>query len=217
MTGDNAEHHVLDRPRNAPTRTAFGVAAMTAYGLFWIAGGNDLVATQFHVSLNSVTYFMRVFVFVGPVIAFLITKRICVALQRVDHERLLHGAESGSSSVRRPVGYHERHRPITQEEAYTRTQHLEHDPLLPLADGQLPDKELKKENRRRKATRFWFIDTLRKPTQEELEDAAHHHGEAHDDAGYAPEDSMVSGNGHHHEITSDGSDIDDKTEFRPAR
>ena len=30
VTGDKREHHVLDRPRNNPTRTAFGVAAMTA-------------------------------------------------------------------------------------------------------------------------------------------------------------------------------------------
>ena len=192
VTGDNIEHHVLDRPRNAPTRTAFGVAAMTAYALFWIGGGNDLVATQFHVSLNSVTYFLRVAVFVGPVLAFLITKRICVALQRVDHERLLHGAESGII-VRSPSGgYHERHRPITQEEAYTRTQHLENEPLLPLAAGQLPEKELKKENRRRRATRFWYLDSLRKPTREELEDAAHHHGEEHDDEGYASEDTTPS-------------------------
>jgi ubiquinol-cytochrome c reductase cytochrome b subunit len=73
VTGDKSEHHILDRPRNVPTRTAFGVAAMTCYGLFWIGGGNDLVATQFHVSLNAVTYFLRVMVFVGPVIAFIIT------------------------------------------------------------------------------------------------------------------------------------------------
>jgi quinol---cytochrome-c reductase cytochrome b subunit len=216
VTGDNAEHHVLDRPRNAPTRTAFGVAAMTGYGLFWIGGGNDIIATQFDVSLNAVTYFLRVAVFVGPVIAFLITKRVCVALQRVDHERLLHGAESGVI-VRSPSGgYHERHRPISEDEAYTRTQHLENDPLLPLADGQLPEKQLKKENRRRRATRFWYIDSLRKPTREELEDAAHHHGEIHDDQGYAEEDA-VPGDGHHHEITTDGSEIDDTTEFRPAR
>jgi ubiquinol-cytochrome c reductase cytochrome b subunit len=216
ITGDNAEHHILDRPRNAPTRTAFGVAAMTCFGLFWIGGGNDIVATQFHVSLNSVTYFLRVAVFVGPVIAFLITKRICVALQRADHERLLHGAESGVI-VRSPAGgYHERHRPISQEEAYTRTQQLEQYPLLPLADGQLPDKQLKKENRRRRATRFWFIDSLLKPTREELEDASQHHGEIHDDQGYASEDA-AHGHPHEHEITSDGSEIDDTTEFRPAR
>ena len=39
VTGDKSEHHVLDRPRNAPTRTAFGVAAMTGYAMLWIAGG----------------------------------------------------------------------------------------------------------------------------------------------------------------------------------
>ena len=103
VTGDNSEHHVLDRPRNAPTRTAFGVAGMTGYGLFWIAGGNDLVATQFQVSLNSVTYFMRVAVFVGPVLAFIVTKRICIALQRADHERLLHGAETAISPNISPI------------------------------------------------------------------------------------------------------------------
>ena len=84
VTGDKSEHHILDRPRNAPTRTAFGVAAITCYGLLWIGGGNDLVATQFNVSLNAVTYFLRVMVFVGPVLAFLITKRICIGLQRAD-------------------------------------------------------------------------------------------------------------------------------------
>ena len=46
VTGDKSEHHILDRPRNAPTRTAFGVAAMTCYGMLWIGGGNDLVATS---------------------------------------------------------------------------------------------------------------------------------------------------------------------------
>ena len=109
VTGDKSEHHILDRPRNVPTRTAFGVAAMTCYGLFWIGGGNDIVATQFDVSLNSVTYFLRVMVFVGPVIAFIITKRICIALQRADAERLLHGSES-AIIVRDPSGgYSEAH------------------------------------------------------------------------------------------------------------
>jgi len=139
-----------------------------------------------------------------------------VALQRADHERLLHGAESGVI-VRSPAGgYHERHRPISQEEAYTRTQQLVQDPLLPLADGQLPDKQLKKENRRRKATRFWYLDDLRKPTREELEDASHHDGDAHDDQGYAAEDA-AHGHPHQHQITSDATEIDDTTEFRPAR
>jgi ubiquinol-cytochrome c reductase cytochrome b subunit len=151
VTGDKSEHHVLDRPRNNPTRTAFGVAAMTAYAMLWIGGGNDLVATQFHVSLNSVTYFLRVAVFVAPVIAFLVTKRICIGLQHADHDRMLHGAESGVID-RAPSGkYSERHRPISAGEAFKLTQHEDLPALLPLAevDG-MSEKEIKSEQRRRR-------------------------------------------------------------------
>src|SRR6476619_2542613 len=75
ITGDKRDHHILQRPRDAPTRTAFMVALMTMYGLFWAAGGNDIIAIKLHASINQITYFMRVAVFVGPVIAFFITKR----------------------------------------------------------------------------------------------------------------------------------------------
>src|SRR5690606_11823908 len=43
ITGDKREHHLLERPRNAPTRTALLVSLMTFYGLMWAAGGNDLI------------------------------------------------------------------------------------------------------------------------------------------------------------------------------
>ena len=99
--------------------------------MLWIGGGNDLVATTFGVSLNAVTYVLRVAVFVAPVIAFLLTKRICIGLQRSDEERLLHGAESGIIE-RDPSGrYSERHRPISQGEAFTLTQHKQHPALAP--------------------------------------------------------------------------------------
>lgn len=60
-----------------------------------IGGGNDIVATHFHLSINSVTWFVRVGFFVGPVIAFVVTKRICLGLQRRDKDKVLHGRESG--------------------------------------------------------------------------------------------------------------------------
>jgi ubiquinol-cytochrome c reductase cytochrome b subunit len=191
VTGDKREHHVLDRPRNNPTRTAFGVAAMTWYAMLWIGGGNDLVATQFHVSLNAVTYFLRVAVFVAPVIAFLVTKRICIGLQRSDADRMLHGAESGVLD-RAPSGkYSERHRPISEGEAFALTQHEDLPALLPVAevDG-MSEKEIKSEQRRRRATRFYFMDTLRRPTRTEIEEAAHHHLHP----------MHLEGNGEHHAI-----------------
>src|SRR5215216_4054564 len=191
VTGDKSEHHLLDRPRNNPTRTAFGVAAMTGYAMLWIGGGNDLVATQFDVSLNAVTYFLRVAVFVAPVLAFLVTKRICIGLQHADRDKMLHGAESGVID-RAPSGkYSERHRPISQGQAFMLTQHEDMPGLLPLTDVDgMSEREIKGEQRRRKATRFYFIDTLRRPTRAELEEAAAHHMHA----------MAIEGDGEHHAI-----------------
>src|SRR5699024_11014081 len=76
VTGDKREHHLLERPRNNPTRTALGVAGMTCYGVFWIAGGNDIIAVVFHLDIFAITWMCRVLVFIGPIIAFLVTKRI---------------------------------------------------------------------------------------------------------------------------------------------
>jgi ubiquinol-cytochrome c reductase cytochrome b subunit len=192
VTGDKSEHHILDRPRNNPTRTAFGVAAMTGYAMLWIGGGNDLVATQFDVSLNAVTYFLRVAVFVAPVLAYLVTKRICIGLQRSDRDRMLHGAESGIID-RAPSGkYAERHRPISEGEAFKLTQHEDIPALLPATDTDgFSVKEIKREQLRRKATRFYFIDTLRRPTRTEIEEAAHHHMHAM---------AIGDGDGEHHAI-----------------
>jgi ubiquinol-cytochrome c reductase cytochrome b subunit len=200
VTGDKSEHHLLDRPRNNPTRTGLGVAAMTAYAMLWLGGGNDIIATQFDVSLNAVTYFLRVAVFVGPVLAFLLTKRICIGLQRADHERLLHGAETGVIE-RDPSGrYSERHRPITVGEQFALTQHAEEDALVPVAgdgDGEYSDRRLRVEQLRRRATRFYFADTLRKPTRAELEEAAaHHHHRASHELGAGHGNGHGDGDGH---------------------
>jgi ubiquinol-cytochrome c reductase cytochrome b subunit len=96
VTNDKREHHVLDRPRNVPTRTALGVAFLSAFIVLAVAGSNDLVATHFHMSLNSITWALRILLFVLPVVTFWITKRICLSLQRKDRELVLHGHESGN-------------------------------------------------------------------------------------------------------------------------
>ena len=59
-TGDTAEHHLLQRPRDVPDRTALMAALITFYGLAWSAGGNDIIATQLHLSINQITYILRV-------------------------------------------------------------------------------------------------------------------------------------------------------------
>lgn len=175
ITGDRGEHHLLDRPRNAPTRTALGVAGITAYGMFWLAGGNDIIATQFKVSLNSVTYFMRVAVFVAPVIAFIITRRICLSLQRSDVERVLHGGESGVI-VRSPDGaYSEAHAPISVDEAYTLTQHDQPEVVAASAGADTNGGRKPGVTKNRAAWSRWLHGPqVPKPTRGEIEASEHH-------------------------------------------
>ncbi|RCV54138.1 cytochrome bc1 complex cytochrome b subunit [Marinitenerispora sediminis] len=96
ITRDREHHNVADRPRNAPTRTALGVAASVVYGLLWLAGSNDIISETFSINLYLTTWIFRVGVIVGPVVAFIVTKRICLGLQRRDRETLEHGYESGT-------------------------------------------------------------------------------------------------------------------------
>ncbi|TBT87322.1 ubiquinol-cytochrome c reductase cytochrome b subunit [Propioniciclava sinopodophylli] len=181
LTGDKSHHNILDRPRNAPTRTALGVAGMVWYGLFWVGGGNDIIATQFNVSLNAVTWFLRIAVFVGPVIAFIVTKRLCLSLQRADRERVLHGSESGII-VRSPAGgYHEPHAPISNDEAFTLTQHPQY---APLEETPSHDEHGVKQSGPGSVSGLharlsaWFTgDDIAKPTREEIADSHHHDDE----------------------------------------
>ncbi|MGW8731758.1 cytochrome bc1 complex cytochrome b subunit [Streptomyces sp. NPDC055808] len=123
ITGDRREHHLADRPRNAPVRTAIGVAWLALYAVLLVGGGNDLWATHFQVSINAITWFVRVGFFVVPALAFVVTKRFCLGLQRRDRDKVLHGRESGIVK-RLPHGeYVEVHDPLTQAELHTLTAH----------------------------------------------------------------------------------------------
>ncbi|MCX4551578.1 ubiquinol-cytochrome c reductase cytochrome b subunit [Streptomyces sp. NBC_01387] len=129
ITGDKREHHILDRPRNAPTRTGLGVAWITLYLILLVGGGNDLWATHFELSINAITWFVRIGMFVGPVIAFIVTKRFCLGLQRRDKEKVLHGRESGIIK-RLPHGeFVEVHEPLAPEALHTLTAHEQYQPL----------------------------------------------------------------------------------------
>ncbi|MFI7066916.1 cytochrome bc complex cytochrome b subunit [Kribbella sp. NPDC050124] len=180
ITGDKREHHLLDRPRNVPTRTGIGVAFMTFYGLLWVGGGNDLIATHFGISLNNVTWFLRFAVILGPILAFWITRRIAISLQRADNERILHGLETGVI-VRSPEGkYSERHQPIGTYEAYelTARDRIEPMDIGPETDDNGVRAPRRALNKLRAAlSRFYYADAVQKPTTHELE-AAHEH--AHD-------------------------------------
>jgi ubiquinol-cytochrome c reductase cytochrome b subunit len=177
VTGDKREHHLLQRPRNAPTRTAFLAAMITAYGLLWAAGGNDLLAVTFHLNLNYITYFMRVAIFVIPVLVFFLARRWCISLQRHDQEKLLHGYETGIIMRSAEGGYSERHLPINDARAYTLTardrDQIREAPTTVDGNG-VPAPGSRIQRLRAKLSEKMYVHNVQKPSREELEEGHHH-------------------------------------------
>ncbi|MFB7636305.1 cytochrome bc complex cytochrome b subunit [Streptomyces sp. NPDC056149] len=181
VRGDKREHHILDRPRNTPTRTGFGVAWLVAYFVMLIGGGNDLWATHFHLSINAITWFVRIAFFVGPVLAFIATKRICLGLQRRDKDKVLHGRESGIIK-RLPHGeFIEVHEPLNQEQLHFLTQHEQPEPLElgPEVDENGVRRKLKRTQKlRAKLSKGYYGEdnVIAKPTVEEYKEITSGHG-----------------------------------------
>jgi ubiquinol-cytochrome c reductase cytochrome b subunit len=114
-TGDRAFHNINDRPRNAPIRTATGVATMTFYGVMWAEGANDVIADKLQIPLYTITWAARVLIFVGPAFGFYVTRRVCLGLQRKDKQMLLHGYESGIIRQMPDGEFIEVHKPLSEE------------------------------------------------------------------------------------------------------
>ncbi|MER6420338.1 cytochrome bc complex cytochrome b subunit [Streptomyces sp. NPDC001137] len=183
ITGDKREHHILDRPRNMPVRTGLGAAWLALYVVLLIGGGNDIVATHLHLSINSITWFVRVSFFVAPVVTFLVTKRVCMGLQRKDRDKVLHGRESGTIK-RLPHGeFVEVHEPLAQDQLFTLTQHEQNPPyeIGPLVDAngvRRPVRPGQRVRARLARVMFGSDSHIPKPTVEEyreLTSGDHHH------------------------------------------
>jgi ubiquinol-cytochrome c reductase cytochrome b subunit len=93
FTRDDRYHHLLDRPRDAPWRTAIGVAFFTWVGMIFFAGSSDRVFAQMHIDYESQIHVYQALVFVLPPLAGLIAKRVCEQLRR-----------SGAHPLRGPGG-----------------------------------------------------------------------------------------------------------------
>jgi ubiquinol-cytochrome c reductase cytochrome b subunit len=179
VTGDKREHHLLDRPRNAPVRTGLGVMAISFYLILFIAAGNDIIAIKLHLSINDITNTLRLACFVVPPLAFWVTKRICLSLQRHDRDLVLHGRESGTI-VRTAEGrFFEKHEPLDE---YQRWVLVQQDVPEPLVLGSQTDangvaaKNARSERIRARLSHFYFKDRVAPVTPAELA-AAHAHGE----------------------------------------
>ena len=173
ITGDKREHHIADRPRNAPTRTAIGAAGVTFYAVMWAAASSDLIATHFRLSIEGVTHTLQVSLIVAPIVAYIVTKRIALALQKKDREIALHGFESGRI-VRLPGGeYIEVHEQLSDYERWRLVSFDDYAPLMvrPNAKGKITFGT----KVRGVLTRWFFEDRIAPVTQRELEAAHHDH------------------------------------------
>ncbi len=174
ITGDKREHHIAQRPRNAATRTAIGAAGVTFYAVLWAAASSDIIATHFHLTMEGVIHTLQALLIIGPVIAYFVAKRMCLALQKKDREIALHGYESGRI-VRLPGGeYIEVHQPVDE---YERIKLVEHETMAPLVvrpndKGRIPWHE----NVRASLSRWFFEDRLTPLSQGDVDAAlAHQH------------------------------------------
>jgi len=171
ITGDRREHHIAERPRNAPVRTAIGAAGITFYCALWAAASSDLIATHFRLTIEGVILSLQITAVFGPVVAFFITKRVCLALQRKDREIALHGFESGRI-VRLPGGeYIEVHEQLDDFERWRLVSFDEYQPIMvrPNDDGKITAPQRVRAG----LSRWFFEDRIAPVTSSELEVQKH--------------------------------------------
>jgi ubiquinol-cytochrome c reductase cytochrome b subunit len=105
LTGDDREHHLLDRVWEYPVRSATGIAILTLFGVLTLAGGNDVIAFYFAADVGTLTFVFRMLALITPVVAWLVTWRICRALvARRDRADVGYEHRGGSPMRRTPSG-----------------------------------------------------------------------------------------------------------------
>jgi ubiquinol-cytochrome c reductase cytochrome b subunit len=82
FTGDRAEHHLLDLPRDAPARTATGVAGLMVFFIMFLEGGNDILGVLLNVPVEVITRILQWSLLIAPVVSWLATFWVCRALKR---------------------------------------------------------------------------------------------------------------------------------------
>jgi ubiquinol-cytochrome c reductase cytochrome b subunit len=172
VTGDKREHHLLDRPRNAPVRTAIGAAGVTFYAVLWAGAASDIIATHFQVTMEGVILTLQLLLIFGPIIAFMVTKRIALALQKKDREIVLHGYETGKIVRLQGGEFVEVHKQLNE---YDRWKLLSYNDNAPLMLRPNPKGKITTGMRiRASLSRFLFEDRIAPVSQEEYKKALEH-------------------------------------------
>ncbi|WOQ70488.1 ubiquinol-cytochrome c reductase cytochrome b subunit [Microbacterium limosum] len=218
VTGDKREHHIAQRPRNAATRTAIGAAGVTFYAVLWAAASSDLIATHFWLTMEGVIHTLQAMLIFGPIVAYFVTKRICLALQKKDREIALHGYESGRI-VRLPGGeYIEVHQPVDEYERWKLVSYETYEPLVVRPDSR--GRIAWHQKVRASISRWFFEDRLTPVTQAEIDEAVAHQQHALD---HIADEETAEIRGAHERagapdapLVADGSERVHETAVRPT-
>jgi ubiquinol-cytochrome c reductase cytochrome b subunit len=81
VTGDTERHHVLDRPRDKPVRTAIGVGGLSLLVLLTMAGSHDIQGLWLRQGVDTMTWAYRIALAVVPPAAAFVTFHVCRALR----------------------------------------------------------------------------------------------------------------------------------------
>jgi quinol---cytochrome-c reductase cytochrome b subunit len=81
LTGDTRMHNLLDRPREAPTRTAFGLAFLSWVLLIFIFGAADRMYVLWGISYETLLTVFRIAIWVIPAALFILVRRLCLELR----------------------------------------------------------------------------------------------------------------------------------------
>jgi ubiquinol-cytochrome c reductase cytochrome b subunit len=112
-----------------------------------------------------------VLLFLGPIIAYFVTKRVCLALEKKDREIVLHGYESGRI-VKLPGGeFIEVHQPLDEYDRWKLVSYEAYEPLMLRPNDR--GKITVGQRLRAGMSRWFFEDRIAPVTKGELE-AAHH-------------------------------------------
>jgi len=102
VTGDRLPHNLLDRPRDAPWRTAVGAGMVTWVALVFLFGSADRVQVAFGLDYVTQLWVYRVLIFVLPPAVGLLAHRLCVGLQ--EQERLEHAKREAEREAKAAAG-----------------------------------------------------------------------------------------------------------------
>ncbi|MGW3248774.1 cytochrome bc1 complex cytochrome b subunit [Streptomyces sp. NPDC001070] len=168
------DHHLLDRPRNRPVRTGLGAAWISVYLVALLGAANDLIAIRLHVSVNAVTWGVRVGLFVVPFAVYLVAKRWALGLQIRDRDKVLHGRETGIIKRLPNGGFVEVHEPLGRERLHVLTAHEQYEPIrLAPENGAGRGRRLRAALSRRL---YGEGTQIPKPTVREYREIADEHG-----------------------------------------